>query len=158
MPIRRAEMTRVGGDGEHRLGGRPEQQIIDHRLVVEGDVGDLGGHGEDDVEIADRQQVGLARGEPLARRRPLALGAVPIAAAVVGDAAVAAVLAAFDMAAERGRAAGLDRRHHLELGEAHMAGMRRSPGWSMTMEDVGDLERGRTAGSAARAPRLPSAA
>ena len=31
------------------------------------------------------------------------------------DAAVAAVLAALDMATERGRAAGLDRRHHLEL-------------------------------------------
>jgi hypothetical protein len=29
---------------------------------VEGDVGNLGRHGEDDVEIADRQQVGLTRG------------------------------------------------------------------------------------------------
>ena len=137
----RTEMTRVGGDGEHGLGGHPEQQIIDHRLVVEGDVGDLGGHCEDDVEIADRQQVGLACGEPLACCRPLALGAVPIPAAVVGDAAVAAVLAAFDMAAERGRAAGLDRRHHLELGQAHVAGMRRAPGWSMNAKDIGDLER-----------------
>ena len=137
----RAEMTGVGGDGEHRLGGHPEQQVVDRRLVVEGDVGDLGGDGEDHVEIADRQQVGLACGEPLARRCPLALGAVAVAAAVVGDAAVAAVLAAFDMAAERGRAAGLDRRHHLELGQAHVTGMRRAPGWSMEAEDVGDLKR-----------------
>jgi hypothetical protein len=62
-------------------------------------------------------------------------------AAVIGDAAVAAVLAALDMATQRGGAAGLDRRHHLDLGQAHMAGMRRAPGWSMNSEDIGDLER-----------------
>jgi hypothetical protein len=37
-------------------------------------------------------------------------------ATVVCDAAVAAVLTTFDMAAKRGGAAILDRRHHLELG------------------------------------------
>jgi hypothetical protein len=41
---------------------------------------------------------------------------------------VAAVLAAFDMAAECGRTASLDRRHHLELGQAHVPGMCRTPG------------------------------
>ena len=43
--------------------------------------------------------------------------------------------------AQRGGAAGLDRRHHLDLAQAHMAGMRRAPGWSMGPEDIGDLER-----------------
>jgi hypothetical protein len=66
---------------------------------------------------------------------------MPIPATVGGDAAVAAVLAAFDMAAERGRTAGLDRRHHLELGQAHVASIRRTPGWSMNAKDIGDLER-----------------
>jgi hypothetical protein len=88
------EMTGVGGDGEHGLGGHPEQQVINHRLVVQGDVGNLGGDREDHVEVADRQQVGLACGEPFACRCALALWAVPVPAAVVGDAAVAAVLAA----------------------------------------------------------------
>jgi len=60
---------------------------------------------------------------------------------VVRDAAVAAVLAALDMAAKRGRAAGLDRRHYLELGQAHVASICRTPGWSMNAEDIGDLER-----------------
>jgi len=124
----RTEMTRVGGDGEHGLGGHPEQQVIDRRLVVEGDVGDLCGYGEDHVEVADRQQVCLACGEPFTCRCPLTLGTMSIPATVVRDAAVAAVLAAFDMAAERGRAAGLDRRHHLELGQAHVPGMRGTPG------------------------------
>ena len=137
----RTEMTRVGGDGDHGLGRRPEQQVIDDCLVVKGDIGDLGGKREDHVEVADRQQVGLAGREPLACRCPLALGAVPVPAAVIGDADMAAVLAAFDMATNGGGAAGLDRRHHLDLAQAHMAGMRRAPGWSMNPEDIGDLKR-----------------
>ncbi len=63
-------------------------------------------------------------------------------AAVVGDAAVAAVLAALDVAAQGGGAAGLDGRHDLELGEADVTGMGRPPGGSVTAEDVGDLESG----------------
>ena len=100
-----AEVPGIGGDGEQRLGRRAEQQIVDHRLVLIGDRGDLGRQGEDHVEVADRQQIGLAGGEPVLRRRALALGAMAVAAGVVGDPAVAAILAALDMAAEGGRAA-----------------------------------------------------
>ena len=38
----RAQVTGIGGDRQHRLGRRVEQQVIDDSLVVEGDVGDLG--------------------------------------------------------------------------------------------------------------------
>src|SRR5215467_3966766 len=61
-------------------------------------------------------------------------------ARVVSDAAVAAVLAALDMPAERSRAALLDRRHHLELSEAHMPGIGSTPVGSMAMKDVCDLQ------------------
>src|SRR3546814_15361955 len=94
---------------------RPEQEIIDHRLVVERDVGHLGGQREDDMEIADREKVGLAGFKPCARRSALALGAVTVTAAVIGDAPVAAVLAGLHMAAERRGPALLDLRHDLEL-------------------------------------------
>jgi hypothetical protein len=47
---------------------------------VEGDGGEFGGNAEDDVEVSDRQQVGLALGQPGARGGALALGAVPVAA------------------------------------------------------------------------------
>ena len=50
----RAEVLRVRGDGRHRLGRCLEQQAVDHRLVLERDVGDLGGQREDDVEVAHR--------------------------------------------------------------------------------------------------------
>ena len=63
-----------------------------------------------------------------------------VATGVVSDPAVTALLAALDMAAERGRATLLDRRHHLELIEAHMPGIGLAPIGSMAMEDVRDLQ------------------
>ena len=138
----RAEMLRVGGDRQHGLGRRLEQQVVDDRLVVEGDVGDLGRQREDDVEVSDRQQVGLALGQPGARGGALALGAVPVAAAVVGDPPVAAVLAGLDMTAEGGGAAMLDRRHDLELMKAQVPGMGGPISGAGGTEDIGDLERG----------------
>ena len=87
-----------------------------------------------------RQQIGFARGQPVLCRRTLALRAVPVAAGVVRDLGMRAVLAARDMAAEGRGAAALDRRHHLHLAEAEMTGMRRAPGGAMAMEDDGDLQ------------------
>jgi hypothetical protein len=65
-----AEMLWIGSDGEQCLGRRAEQQIVDHRLVLVGDRGDRGRQGEDQMEIADREQVGLARGKPVLCRCP----------------------------------------------------------------------------------------
>ena len=62
-----------------------------------------------------------------------------VATRVVSDAAVAAILATLDMSAECSRAALLDRRHHLELTEAHMPGIGTTPVGSMAMKDVCDL-------------------
>jgi hypothetical protein len=45
------------------------------------------------------------------------------------------------MAAERRRAAALDRRHHLQLAEAQMAGIGATPSRSAGAEDVRDLWR-----------------
>src|SRR6195256_5301498 len=92
------------------------------------------------MEVADRQQIGLARGKPVPRRHALALGAMAVAARVVGDPAVAAILATLDMAAEGGRAALLDRRHHLELAEAYMLGIGSAPVGPVAMKDVRDLQ------------------
>src|SRR3954464_9021931 len=124
-----------------------------------GDVGDRGRQGEHDMEVRPRQEVGLALCEPLLRGCALALRAMPVAAAVVGDDGVRAVLAARDMAAERRRAATLDRRHDLELAEAHMAGVGRAPGGPVVAEDVRDLQSGtgHERWRAMRAARLASA-
>ena len=136
----RTEVLGVGRDGDQGLGGGFEQQVIDDGLVLVGDRGDLGWQREDDTEIADRQQIGRAGREPILRRRPLTLGAVAIAARVVGDAAVAAIFAALDMPAERDRTALLDRRHDLELLQAHMSGIGPSPVGPMAMKDICNLQ------------------
>ena len=52
-----AEMVGIGGDGEHGLGARLEQDVVEDALVLIGDVGDRLGQGEDDVEVADRGAV-----------------------------------------------------------------------------------------------------
>ena len=55
---------------------------------------------------------------------------------------VRAVLAALDVSAERGGATGLDRRHDLELVEAHVTGVGLAPCRPVGAKDVGDLEMG----------------
>jgi hypothetical protein len=93
------------------------------------------------MEIGHGQEFGLAVGQPLLGSHGLALGAVPVAAGVVGDAQVGAVLTAFDMTAQRRRPAALDRRHDLQLAEAHVAGMGRTPSRPAVAEDVRHLDR-----------------
>src|ERR1019366_2109115 len=116
-----AEVLGVGRDRGQGLGRGLEQQIVDDGLVLVGNVGDGCRQREDEVIVWHRQQIGLARGQPVLCRRALALRAVPVAARVVRDPAVRALLASLDMAAESGRAAALDRRHDLELTETDMA-------------------------------------
>src|SRR6266436_8458517 len=65
---------------------------------------------------------------------------VPVAAGVVGDGGIGAVLAACDMPAEGCGAAALDRRHHLQLVEAEMAGVGLTPGRSMAAENIRELQ------------------
>src|SRR5258705_13156619 len=93
------------------------------------------------MEVRHRQQVGLTRGQPVLCRRTLALRAMSVAARVVRDLAVRALLAARDMPAERRRAAALDRPHHLQLAEADVAGIGPAPRRAVAAEDVRDLQR-----------------
>jgi len=104
-----AQVPGIGGDRQHGLRCRLEQQMVDLRLVVESDIGDLGGQREHDVEIADRQQVGVALLQPGACGSALAPGTVPVAARVIGDALVPAVRAGLNVTAQGSGATGLDR-------------------------------------------------
>ena len=58
------EMHRVGGDSAQRLRGRPEQDVVNHRLVLKPDHRDLVGHGEHHVEIRHVEQFRLTVLEP----------------------------------------------------------------------------------------------
>ena len=91
---------------------------------------------------ADRNAVidRLALLHPRERLRALTLGAMPVAATVIGDRRVRTVLTAHDMPAESRRAAARDRRHHLQLAEAHMASIGFTPSGPVVAEDVRNLQ------------------
>ena len=76
-----AEVFWIGGDDAHRLGRGLEQDVVDDRLVLQRDGGDGRRHGEDDMKIRNRQQVGLPIGQPLRACPSLAFWTVPVAAA-----------------------------------------------------------------------------
>ena len=80
QPDARAEVLRVGSDGDERLGRRLEQQAVDDGLVLPGDGGDWCRQGEHDMEVGNRQQLGFPLGEPLFGDDGLALRAMAIAA------------------------------------------------------------------------------
>ena len=96
------------------------------------------------MEIADRQQLGLACGQPLAGRRTLALRAMPVTATIIADERVAAclALATRNVPSERRRSAALDGRHHLKLPEAHVAAIGFTPGSTVVAEDIRNLQSG----------------
>ena len=94
------------------------------------------------MEVADGKQLGLALGQPLTRGGRLAPRAVSITATAVCDDGVAAllVLAARNIAAERRRAAALNRTHDLQLLQADMAAVGFTPSGTVVAENIRDLQ------------------
>jgi hypothetical protein len=97
-----AQMSGIGGDRAQRLGRRLEQDRVERRLVVEGDRGNLGRQREHHVEVGHRQKLVPPRGEPVPAGLALTLGAMPVAAGIVGHADRPAGAAALDMTAQFG--------------------------------------------------------
>ena len=76
--------------------------------------------------------------------------AVAVAAGIVRNAGLTAILAAFDMAAERRCPAHLDRRHDTVLSGSQAAGLIGAIGGTMAAEDIRHLERRSHTGRSAR--------
>jgi len=105
-----------------------------------GDVGDQAWQGEDQMEVADRKQLGFTIGKPFPCGCTLALRTMPIATAVERDHRMIAILASPDMASECCGSTTLDRTHHLELTKTHMPGVGKTPGIAMIAENIRDLQ------------------
>ena len=58
------KMTRIRGDEAQRVRGRVEEEAVDHRFVLRGDLGDRVGHREDDMKVLAVEQVGGAVLDP----------------------------------------------------------------------------------------------
>ena len=78
-------------------------------------------HAEDQVVVADGQQIQLSLGQPLVTCTGLAFRAVPVAAGVIRDGLMSAVGARVAMTAERGGTAASDRIGALRCGQVNEA-------------------------------------
>src|ERR1700688_1867625 len=144
----RAEMLGIGRDGSHGFSRSLEENAVDHLLVLEGDGGDLRGHGIDDMKIGRFQKFGLAVLDPLGPGQRLAFGAMPIAASVVAMPLMATLIALLEMAAEGRRAAPLDGSHDAPLRRGHRRAMLVSIGFAVAAKDVSHFQLGAIHGSA----------
>src|SRR5215471_10257350 len=77
-PMRAPRCLGSAANRDQGVGSDFQQQVIDDRLILIGDVGDWSRQGEHDMEIGHRQEFGLAVGQPLLGSGGLALGAVPV--------------------------------------------------------------------------------
>ena len=157
-----AEVARIAAKGGQRGGDGAEQERVDHAGIALGERVQGMRQREDDVEVFDGEQFGLAGGEPALFGQGLALGAVAVAAGIVGEALGPTGIARLAMATERGGTARLDGLHRAALRAGQRVGVaiRRAMG----AEDVGDLHRGtlsrarRPVGRPRRTHRLGQAA
>ena len=103
------------------------------------------------MEVWDRQQFSLTLGQPLGTGQALALGAVPIAARVVGLPHKAAVGAMFGVTAEGCGPAPLHRRHDTALNAPEMAVMVAAIVRAVAVEDIRHFQIGTHGGRLNRA-------
>ena len=135
------KMLWVGGNGAQRLGGSLEEDVVDLGLVLERDLGHRGRHGEDDMEILQRQQLGLAGREPFRPGPALTLGTMPIAAGIVGAADQSAHGADFRVTTQLCRPAQLDSGHDATLDSPEMSVPGLSISIAVAAEDIRHFQR-----------------
>ncbi len=137
-PDRAAEMPRIAAEGEQRVGGRAEEQRVDHPRIALRERVEVMRQREDDMKVGDRQQVGLPGRKPPCLRQGLTLRTVPVAAGVVRHANGAAAVTRLLMSAQGGGATRRDRAQGSMLHghEALLTRIRRA----VRPDDVGQLE------------------
>src|ERR1700753_1632670 len=97
---------------------------------------------EDDVEVRNGQQLGGTRGQTPGACVALALGAVPVAARVIGDGLVPATETLITMTAQSRRAATDDSVHHLAVLPGQVRSLPFPEAAARYTEDVGHLKGG----------------
>src|SRR5205085_2925404 len=107
----RAQMLRVSGNLQQRLRDSLKQDAVHDSRILERQGAEGFRQREDHVEVLNRQQFRRTLFHPPRPGRGLALGTVAIAARVVGDLLVAALVTRLHVSAQRGSPA---LRHGLE--------------------------------------------
>src|SRR5258708_489844 len=137
----RSEMFGVAGDLQQSRGAGAEQEIVDDLLVLQSQPRKLMRQGENDMNVADRQQFLAAFGEPFVASVGLALRAVAIAAGVERDGLMAASGTAIQVATEGCRAANLDGVKHVQMEPRQPGSVLGDEAAAVLSDDIGHLER-----------------
>jgi len=135
-----AQMLGVRCNGVQRLSGSLEQDVVDHRFVLERDGCDFLWDGEDHVEVFNRQKFSLPVLEPLVTREGLAFWAMSIATAVVGDAVVAAGITLLYVTAQCDASALFNCAHDTRLPPTQVSRMFRTVSRADSAKDVRHLQ------------------
>src|SRR5271165_1429948 len=134
------EMSGIAGDFEKSFCTGSEQQIVDDFLVLQSQRRQLRRQRENDVDVGGGEKFAATCLEPAFTGARLTLGAMAIAAAVVGDGAISTVGALIDMAAEGGGATARDGQQDLDVGPADPLAVALDESGSGHADQVGHLQ------------------
>jgi len=150
---------RIGRHFQQGGGHAVEQQVVEYAFVLQHQFGELVRHGEDNVEVFERNQFASARRDPAIARLCLALGTMAVAAGVEGEAEILpAFRATVAVFAEGCRAAALNGPHDLVLRPGEVGASALDVAARPGAEDIGHLQRRRTHDTAGSLPgKLASA-
>ena len=137
---RRAQAFRVGRDLQQRRRRGPKQEVVDDALVGERETRERLRHREDDVHVADRQELLLPRGHPGVAGGGEALGTMPIPTAVVREGRLRALVAAIAVPAECRRSTLGDGPEDAPMLPGHPGAVRLQKTIAVLAHDVGHLE------------------
>ena len=135
----RAEVPGVGGDLQQSFRYGAEQNAIQDPPVLESQGCQQMRQREDHMEIGNRKQFRRAVGEPLLARRALALGAMPVAAGVVGVDPMSAPVAGAPIPAENGCPAVFDRVEDAPMIGVQQLAILRDKLFPVGTDDIGHL-------------------
>ena len=134
------EMGGVARNLQQRFCAGLEEQTIDDLFVLQCQRSKFRWQSEDDVDVGRGQQFTATCGDPAFTRTGLTLGAVPIAATVVGDGGtMSAASALINMTAESSRTTARDGQQDLEVSPTEPRTVTRDEVCSCAANDVGHL-------------------
>ena len=135
-----AQMPGIGCDRLQGFGSRVEENVVHRCLVLKGDRGDFLRHGKNDVEVLGIEQFGLAIFQPLGSGERLTFWTISVAARIIRDPLIAAIVALFDMTPKRCCSTTLDCGHGGTLRGGQRAPAHRSIVVTIAAEHIRHLQ------------------
>jgi hypothetical protein len=86
------EVLRVSSDRAERLGRGPEEDVVNDSLVLQGNGGDAFGYSKNNMVVPNGQEFCLSFLQPFSFGKRLAFWTVTIAARIIRDPAIAALV------------------------------------------------------------------